>query len=105
MKQRKVWRVEVAYATAARQELIEVPTHPGVTVDRVIRESGILERFPEIDLSRQRVGIHGEVADLQDPVRDGDRVEIYRVLQADPKEIRQRRAKPRMRKKSRSPER
>ncbi len=95
MKQREAWRVEVAYATPGRQELIEVQALPGATVEQIIRESGLLESFPEIDLSRQRVGIHGEVVDLQDPVHDGDRVEIYRPLLADPKEIRKRRVKPR----------
>ena len=94
MKQRDTWLVEVAYATPSRQELIEVTTRPGATIAQVIRASGILESFPEIDLSRQRVGIFGEIASLQDPVHDGDRVEIYRPLVADPKETRKRRARP-----------
>ncbi|MDH3309675.1 MAG: RnfH family protein [Gammaproteobacteria bacterium] len=95
MKKRETWRVEVAYSSPSRQELIEVPTQPDATVEQVIRESGILKTFPEIDLSCQQVGIYGEIASLQDPVHDGDRVEIYRALLADPKEIRKRRAKPR----------
>ncbi len=86
------WRVEVAYATPLRQEVIDVAIRPGATVEQAIRESGILARFTEIDLSRQRVGIFGEIARLQDPVRDGDRIEIYRPLLADPKEARSRRA-------------
>jgi len=95
VKKRETWRVEVAYATPWRQELMEVQAFSGATVEQIIRESGILESFPEIDLSRQRVGIHGEIVDLQEPVSDGDRVEIYRTLLADPKEIRKRRVKPR----------
>ena len=87
-----VWRVQVAYATPARQEVIDVTLPAGATIEDAIRRSGILERFPEIDLSRNRVGIYGEAARLQDPVRDGDRVEIYRPLIADPKEIRRARA-------------
>lgn len=74
---------------------MEVSTRPGTTVEQVIRESGILESFPEIDLSYRQVGIFGEIVSLQDPVHDGDRVEIYRALLADPKEIRKRRVKPR----------
>jgi putative ubiquitin-RnfH superfamily antitoxin RatB of RatAB toxin-antitoxin module len=92
VKQEKGWRVEVAYATPSRQEVVEIPARPGSTIEQVIRESGLLERFPEIDLARNRVGIFGEIASLRDPVRDGDRVEIYRPLLADPKEARRRRA-------------
>ena len=85
------WHVEVAYAMATSQEVIEVSARPGATVEEVIRASGLLERCPEIDLSHQRVGIYGELAQLQDAVHDGDRVEIYRPLVADPKEIRRQR--------------
>lgn len=92
MKRETGWRVEVAYATPSRQEVIELTVPPGATVEQVIRESGLLEIFSEIDLARNRVGIFGEIAGLRDPVRDGDRVEIYRPLLADPKEARRRRA-------------
>ncbi|MHB8624173.1 MAG: RnfH family protein [Sulfuricaulis sp.] len=92
MSTEKTWRVEVAYATPSRQEVIEVLAHPGDTVEQVIRASGVLALFPEIDLLRHRVGIFGETARLQDPVHDRDRVEIYRLLVADPKELRRRRA-------------
>lgn len=92
MKREAGWRVEVAYATPLRQEVIEVVIRPGASIEQVIRESGLLERFPEIDLARSQVGIFGEIASLRDPVRDGDRVEIYRPLLADPKEARRRRA-------------
>ena len=92
MSAEQTWRVEVAYATPARQEVTEVSVRPGATVEQVIRASGMLARFPEIDLTRQRVGIFGETARLQDAVRDGDRVEIYRPLVADPKEVRRKRA-------------
>ena len=85
MSAEQTWRVEVAYATPARQEVIEVSVRPGATLEQVIRASGLLARFPEIDLTRQRVGIFGEIARLQDAVHDGDRVEIYRPLVADPR--------------------
>ncbi len=92
MNAEQTWRVEVVYATPARQEVTEVSVRPGATVEQVIRASGLLARFPEIDLTRQRVGIFGETARLQDAVRNGDRVEIYRPLVADPKEARRKRA-------------
>ncbi len=92
MSAEQAWRVEVAYATPSRQEVIEVGVHPGATVEQAIRASGMLERYPQIDLARQRVGIFGEGARLHDPVRAGDRVEIYRPLIADPKETRRTRA-------------
>ncbi|OGI50390.1 MAG: RnfH family protein [Candidatus Muproteobacteria bacterium RIFCSPHIGHO2_12_FULL_60_33] len=93
MKKAETWRVEVAYATPRRQEVVEITAPPGTTIEQAIRESGMLERFPEIDLAQHRVGIFGEVARLHDPVHDGDRIEIYRPLLADPKEVRRRRAK------------
>lgn len=86
-------RVEVAYAAPhARAVAIEVTLDPGATVEEAIRRSGIVARFPEIDLARNRVGIFGEPVRLNDPVRDNDRVEIYRPLVADPKEARRQRA-------------
>ena len=93
MKNGESWRVAVAYATPRRQEVMEVTARPGATIEQVIRASGILERFPEIDLSRQRVGIFGEFVLLEDPVHDGDRIEIYRPLLVDPKETRRKRAR------------
>lgn len=85
-------RVEVAYAAAAEQAVIEVMLPAGSTVEDAIRASGILARFPEIDIMSQSVGIFGERVALTHAVRDGDRIEIYRVLVADPKEARRRRA-------------
>ncbi len=86
-------RVEVAYATPARQRVRALCVAPGATVENVIRASGILEEFPDIDLARAAVGIYGERVTLADRVRDGDRVEIYRALLADPKEARRQRAR------------
>ncbi len=84
--------VTVAYATTGQQALLPVRVAPGSTVGEAIHTSGILQQFPEIDLARQAVGIFGERAALGDPVRDGDRIEIYRPLRADPKEARRARA-------------
>lgn len=93
MKPDQGWRVEVAYATPLRQKVVVLPVHPGATIEQAIHESGLLEQFPEIDLSQHPVGIFGELASLQDLVHDGDRIEIYRPLLADPKEVRRKRAK------------
>lgn len=86
-------RVEVAYATPAQQAVIALHVPATATVEEVIQQSGILARFPEIDLRQVSVGIFGEVAHLGDRVRDDDRIEIYRPLIADPKEARRRRTR------------
>ena len=85
-------RVEVVYATLAKQVVLEVQLPAGATVGDAIRSSGILARFPEIDLAHAAIGIFGERATLDEPIEEGDRVEIYRRLLADPKETRRRRA-------------
>ncbi len=85
--------VEVAYARPDVQVLLPVELEAGATVEEAVRRSGVLERFPEIDLGgRNKVGIWGRVTRLNQPLRDGDRVEIYRPLIADPKEVRRQRA-------------
>lgn len=86
-------RAEVAYATPGEQVVLSVESAPGATVETVIRRSGVLERFPGIDLHGQKVGIFSRPVALDTPVRDGDRVEIYRPLRADPKEMRRERAR------------
>jgi hypothetical protein len=88
-------RVVVAYADETDQANIAINVAPGATVRSVIERSRILQRFPGIDLCVNKVGIFGRPADLDQPVSDGDRVEIYRPLKVDPKEIRRRRAEAR----------
>ncbi len=85
-------RVEVAYATSQEQAVVELVLPAGSTVEEAITRSGLLARFPEIDLGRNRVGIFGVLAGLNDPLEDGARVEIYRPLIANPKDVRRRRA-------------
>jgi hypothetical protein len=85
-------KVEVVYATPGRQPLYAVSVAAGGTVRDAIERSGVLAAFPEIDLARNRVGIHGKLATLGTPLCDGDRVEILRPLQADPKVARRERA-------------
>jgi putative ubiquitin-RnfH superfamily antitoxin RatB of RatAB toxin-antitoxin module len=86
-------RAYVVYATPAAQPVIEVDVPAGATVRDAISASGILTRFPDIDLARAAVGVFGERATLDDPLEENDRVEIYRPLLADPKESRRRRAR------------
>ena len=84
--------VEVVYALPDRQSLLKVNVPEGSTVDAAIQASGVLEAFPEIDLARNKVGIFSKLVKLDEPVRDRDRIEIYRPLIADPKEVRRKRA-------------
>lgn len=85
-------RVEVVYAASAgEQSMVAVELAAGATVENAVRASGLLLRYPEINLTQNAVGIFGECVTLGHVVEDGDRVEIYRSLVADPKEVRRRR--------------
>ena len=84
--------VEVAYGRPERQALVSVSLPAGSTLLDAIEASGILRQFPEIDLRVNKVGVWGRLASLDTPLRPGDRVEIYRPLLADPKEVRRLRA-------------
>lgn len=85
-------KVEVAYAKPEVQALVPLEVPEGATAEAALRASGLLEKFPEIDLYIQRIGIFGKPCPLDHPLRPGDRVEIYRPLWADPKEARRSRA-------------
>ncbi|CNE74287.1 RnfH family protein [Yersinia kristensenii] len=85
-------RVEVVYALPERQYLRVVSLGGGSTVEEAIRASGLLELRPDIDLTKNKVGIYSRPVKLGDKLNDGDRVEIYRPLIADPKELRRQRA-------------
>ena len=84
-------RIEVAYATTERQMIIPVLVQNGITVEEAIEKSGILTRFEGVSLDGHSVGIFGKLTTLDHVLRDHDRVEIYRPLIADPKEIRRKR--------------
>ena len=88
----KTMRIEVAYAKPEEQVILGVEMGEGATAEAAIRQSGILPRFPEIDLAHNRVGVFGKLCRLDQGLRSGDRVEIYRPLIADPKESRRSRA-------------
>ena len=92
MDNRKLITVEVAHARPERQLVIEEKVPEGATVREAIEQSGILEKFPEIDLAVNKVGIYGKLVKLDSLPRDRDRIEIYRPLIADPKASRRKRA-------------
>lgn len=92
MGEAKRLRVEVAYARPDTQLLLALDLPEGSTARQAIEASGVLGRFPEIDLEQTKIGIYGKICSLDEVLRTGDRVEIYRPLQADPKEARRQRA-------------
>lgn len=85
--------VEVVFALPLEQDCAVVELPDGASVRDAIARSGVAARHPTIDLGACRVGIWGKPAGLDDRVGNGDRVEIYRPLQADPKEMRRQRAR------------
>ena len=84
--------VEVIYATLSQQNSIEVELKDGDTIKNVILASGLLDKYPEINLTINKVGIYNQVKKLDDLVNDNDRIEIYRELIANPKDVRRKRA-------------
>jgi len=84
--------VEVAYAKPEHQVIITLAMEDGATVEAAIKASGLLELFPEIAESELNAGIFGVACKLDQLVKEGDRIEIYRPLVHDPKEARRQRA-------------
>ncbi len=84
--------IEVAYATPHKQIIVECEVDAGTAPRDAVRGSGIVEHFPEIDVDRCDLGVFGKAIDEEYHLNPGDRIEIYRPLLADPKEIRRQRA-------------
>lgn len=84
--------VEVAYALPQKQAILALTVAEGTTVLEAARQSGITAKFEGIELENARFGIFGAVVAPDQVLKDGDRVEIYRPLIADPKEVRKARA-------------
>ena len=95
-------RISVAIALAARQEVVEVELPEGATVGDAIVASMLESRFAGADLGTVEVGVWGNRVERDSLLRDGDRVELYRALKADPKDQRRRRARPKPSPRSRS---
>lgn len=85
--------VEVAYASVEEQVILEVGIDEGATVETAIRKSGILEKFPELDMGSVTVGVFGHAEKMDRVLIARDRVEIYRPITCDPKEVRRQRAR------------
>jgi uncharacterized protein len=84
--------VEVVYPLAQKQEIFTVKLPEGATVRQAIEVSGVLQKYPEIDLAKNKLGIFAKLAKPETLIRHRDRIEIYRPLIADPKEVRKQRA-------------
>lgn len=85
-------KIEVAYALPDKQTLLSLKIDKELPISEAIQLSGILGLYPEIDLNTVKVGVFSKLAKLTDTLHDGDRIEIYRPLIADPKEVRKQRA-------------
>ncbi|MDQ7049399.1 MAG: RnfH family protein [Enterobacterales bacterium] len=85
-------QIELIYALAHKQKLINLNIAADASVEQAIEQSEILKDYPEIDLQINKVGIFSRVCQLSDGLHDGDRIEIYRPLIIDPKEARKKRA-------------
>ena len=84
--------IEVVYPLPQKQEIFTLKLPEGATVRQAIEASGIMQKYPEIDLAKNKLGIFAKLAKPDTALRDHDRVEIYRPLIADPKEVRKQRA-------------
>ena len=85
-------KVDVCYALPAKQELVSVNLPVGATLGQALEASGLLQKYPEIDLKKNKFGVYAKLSKPDSLLRDRDRVEIYRPLIADPKEVRKQRA-------------
>ncbi len=84
--------IEVVYAIPQKQEIFSLNVPQGSTVRQAIEACGVLEKYPEIDLAKNKLGVFAKLTKADTLLRNRDRVEIYRPLIADPKEVRKQRA-------------
>ncbi len=86
--------IEVAYALAERQKIVRLSVTEGTTVRQGAMQSGLERDFPGLDLAGSPLGIFGKAVTKPDEqlLEPGDRIEVYRPLLADPKEVRKQRA-------------
>jgi len=83
-------KISVTYAEPKSQKWIELDVPEETTAEQAIQLSGLLEQFPEIDLSENKFGVFGKVAKPALVLQEGDRVEIYRPITADPETVERR---------------
>ncbi|MEM0953900.1 MAG: RnfH family protein [Pseudomonadota bacterium] len=84
--------VEVAYALPEKQQIVGLTVSDGTTAREAVLQSGLERQFPGLDLANAKLGIFGKAIKDSQVLKTGDRVEVYRPLIADPKEVRKRRA-------------
>ena len=84
--------VEVVYAIPQKQEIFSLNVPEGSTVRQAIEACGVLEKYPEINLAKNKLGVFAKLTKADTLLRNRDRVEIYRPLIEDPKEVRKHRA-------------
>jgi putative ubiquitin-RnfH superfamily antitoxin RatB of RatAB toxin-antitoxin module len=92
MTKSRLISVQVAFATPQTQVIMDLALKEGASIAEAILASGICARFPELDPDALQAGVWGKVRSRDFPLREGDRVEIYRVLKVDPKDARRSRA-------------
>lgn len=80
-------KIGIVYAEPVKQVWLNINVDDGATVEEAIKQSGILEKFPDIDLDTFKVGIYGRFTKLQNKVVEGDRIEIYRQIICDPEQV------------------
>ena len=85
-------RIEIVYALPTRQWRRTLELEDGATVGEAIERSELRREVPDLEIVDQRIGVFGKPCALSQPLRNGDRVEIYRPLLCDPKEVRRQRA-------------
>lgn len=83
-------KVSVSYADQSLQLWLKIEVNEETTVAEAIQQSGILERAPDIELESQKIGIFGKTVKLDNKVSEGDRIEIYRPITADPETVERR---------------
>lgn len=84
--------IEVVYALPEKQVLLALKVASGSSIEQALQQSGVLRRFPELDLATMKVGIYSRIVPLTTALAGGERIEIYRPLTADPREMRRKRA-------------
>lgn len=85
-------KIEVVYALPHKTELVKLDLAEGSTLLQALEASGLLQKYPDIDVKKNKFGIYAKLAKADAVLRDRDRIEIYRPLIADPKEVRKQRA-------------
>jgi len=88
--EKNTMRISITYAEPTSQRWFELEVADDSSAEQAINQSGILKQFPEIDLKQNKIGIFGRVVKLEEPLREGDRLEIYRPITADPETVERR---------------